>query len=169
MFTLVSYDANNVHKTDKTKDYHDVYDRFHLNLPQDVIPLLDRGENDNFHGDGYHLMIFQFSPAGQENLMKQRFFASWSQLPMDSALQDKLDSLLQMDGLTGWVDLEGMQGFYIILSKNYSYVISDQNNIGKQKQNMDEAFNMNDDLWRNISFAVLDTYHHQLIIYTWDS
>ena len=101
--------------------------------------------------------------------MKQRFFASWSQLPMDSALQDKLDSLLQMDGLTGWVDLEGMQGFYIILSKNYSYVISDQNNIGKQKQNMDEAFNMNDDLWRNISFAVLDTYHHQLIIYTWDS
>lgn len=55
------------------------------------------------------------------------------------------------------------------LSKNYGYVMNEQNNKGQKKQDRKEAFQMDDDLWRNISFAVLDTDYQQLIIYTWDS
>ena len=88
---------------------------------------------------------------------------------MDSALQEKLESQLQTARLTEWVDLEETYGYYVVLSKNYSYVINGQKNVDQKTQATNEAFKMNDDLWRNISFAVLDTYQHKLIIFTWDS
>ncbi len=166
---FMSYEANNNHKTDAANEANFVYDRFHLRLPRDSAPLLDKEEQGNFHGDGYRLLIFQLSPAGQENLMEQSYFASWSQLPVGSALQDKLESLLQVSELTEWVDLEGEQGFYIVLSQNYGYVINAQNAIGQKNQERHDALRMDDDLWRNISLAILDTQKYQLIIYTWDA
>lgn len=169
IFAFVPEKAGSGQKSDKAKDYNEVYELLHLSLPRDAVRLSEQGEHDNFHGDGYRLLVFQLSPAGQENLMQQSFFASWSQLPMDSALQEKLESQLQTDRLTEWVDLEETHGYYVVLSKNYSYVINGQNNVGKITQANNDAFNMNDDLWRNISFAVLDTYQHKLIIFIWDS
>ena len=169
VFVFRPGEASDVQKADKTKDYNFVMEYFHLSLPHDTTPVLNQADHDNFHGDGYRLLIFQLSAAGQENIVGQNFFASWSRLPMDHTLQEQLGSRLQIDGLTEWVDFEGMQGYYIILSKNYSYVISSPDTIGPKKQEMNEAFRMNDDLWRNIVVGVLDTREHQFIIYTWDS
>ena len=161
--------ADSGQRSGKTKDYNEVYELLHLSLPRDTVRLSEQGEQDNFHGDGCRLLVFQLSPAGQESLMQQSFFASWSRLPMDSALQEKLESQLQTARLTEWVDLEETYGYYVVLSKNYSYVINGQKNVDQKTQATNEAFKMNDDLWRNISFAVLETYQHKLIIFTWDS
>lgn len=169
IFSFMPHKANHVQEADRTKADNFVYDRFHLRLPRDTIPLLALGDNDNFHGDGYHLLIFQLSPAGQENIMQQRYFATWSQLPVESVLQAGMTSLLQTGELTEWVDFEWTHGFYIVLSKNYGYVMNEQDNKGQKKQDSNEAFDMDEDLWRNLSFAVLDTDYQQLIIYTWDS
>ena len=144
-------------------------DKLHLSLPHDAIPLLTQVDQDNFRGDGYRLQVFQLSAAGQESIMQQRFFASWSKLPVESALQEQLQSRLEVNDLTQWADFAGKQGFYIVLSRNYDYVLSDANTVGQKNQEQRAALKLDDDLWWNITFAVLDTQTHQLMIYTWDA
>lgn len=156
--------ADSGQRSGKTKDYNEVYELLHLSLPRDTVRLSEQGEQDNFHGDGCRLLVFQLSPAGQESLMQQSFFASWSRLPMEKTLQDKLSVRFQADDVTVEGALEGAQGYYIVLSHNYSYVLNTQN-----KQAAEASFPTHDDLWRNIVWAVLDTQNHQLMIYTWDS
>lgn len=58
LFHLASPESKDTNSTD------DLYNTFHLELPKDAICLVDRNERDNFHGDGYHLQIFQLSATG---------------------------------------------------------------------------------------------------------
>ena len=78
---------------------------------------------------------------------------------MEKTLQDKLSVRFQADDVTVEGALEDAQGYYIVLSHNYSYVLNTHD-----KQAAEASFPTIDDLWRNIVWAVLDTKNHQLMI-----
>ena len=53
--------ADSGQRSGKTKDYNEVYELLHLSLPRDTVRLSEQGEQDNFHGDGCRLLVFQLS------------------------------------------------------------------------------------------------------------
>lgn len=153
-FHLASPESKDTNSTD------DLYNTFHLELPKDAICLVDRNERDNFHGDGYHLQIFQLSATGQERLRQQEFFKLWNKLPVEDALQNKFMESAFYKDVASWLTFDWKHGYFIFLSRNYPYAIS--------LQREDPAFNLTDVLWSNIAFGVLDTHSNQLIIYRSD-
>lgn len=117
-FHLASPGSKDTNSTD------DLYNTFHLELPKDAICLVDRNERDNFHGDGYHLQIFQLSATGQERLRQQEFFKLWNKLPVEDALQNKFMESAFYKDVASWLTFDWKHGYFIFLSRNYPYSIS---------------------------------------------